>query len=55
MGGGPHRQNISLESELSDDLGPIIGDRMQLQQVALNIVVNGIGAMTGVTNRPRTS
>jgi len=54
MGGGLHRQNISFKYELTDDLGSIIGDRTHRQQVVLNIVMNGIEAMTGVTNRPRS-
>ncbi|MGA3005782.1 MAG: ATP-binding protein [Acetobacteraceae bacterium] len=54
MGGELQRQNISLASELSADLGPVIGDRVQVQQVILNLVVNGIEAMTSVLNRPRT-
>jgi signal transduction histidine kinase len=31
----------------------VLGDRIQLQQVILNLVMNGIEAMTGVTDRPR--
>ena len=54
VGGELQRQNISLASELSADLGPVIGDRVQVQQVILNLVVNGIEAMTSVLNRPRT-
>jgi len=39
------RYNISIRTELADDLPPIVGDRVQLQQVAMNLIVNGIEAM----------
>ncbi len=48
------RQNVSLETELADGLGPVTGDRVQLQQVVLNLVMNGIEAMSAVMDRPRT-
>jgi C4-dicarboxylate-specific signal transduction histidine kinase len=47
------RQNVSLEIELCDDIEPVTGDRVQLQQVILNLVLNGIEAMSAVTQRPR--
>jgi signal transduction histidine kinase len=46
------RHNISVRAELADDLPPIAGDRVQLQQVAMNLIVNGIEAMKDV-DRPR--
>jgi C4-dicarboxylate-specific signal transduction histidine kinase len=54
MDGELHRQNVLLKSELSDDPGRVIGDRVQLQQVVLNLIVNGIEAMADVVDRPRT-
>ena len=39
---------IELITELSADLSPIIGDRVQLQQVLLNLVMNSIEAMKSV-------
>jgi PAS domain S-box-containing protein len=38
------RHNISIRRELADSL-PLIGDRVQLQQVIMNLIVNGIEAM----------
>ena len=43
----------SLQLELAPDLAPVVGDRVQLQQVVLNLVLNGIQAMAAVTDRPR--
>jgi C4-dicarboxylate-specific signal transduction histidine kinase len=42
------RYNISVRTELSADLPQILGDRVQLQQVAMNLIVNSIEAMKGV-------
>jgi signal transduction histidine kinase len=42
------RHNISVRTELAADLPPIVGDRVQLQQVAMNLIVNSIEAMKDV-------
>ena len=42
------RYNISVRTELADDLPQILADRVQLQQVAMNLIVNGIEAMKHV-------
>jgi signal transduction histidine kinase len=42
------RYNIVVRTELADDLPQIVGDRVQLQQVALNLIVNSIDAMKDV-------
>jgi PAS domain S-box-containing protein len=47
------KQSVLLETELSDGLKPVTGDRVQLQQVVLNLVMNGIEAMSAVMDRPR--
>jgi C4-dicarboxylate-specific signal transduction histidine kinase len=38
---------------LADDLPAVLGDRAQLQQVILNLLMNGIEAIALVTDRPR--
>ncbi len=42
-----------LRPELADDLPPVTGDRVQLQQVILNLLRNASEAMSGVADRPR--
>jgi C4-dicarboxylate-specific signal transduction histidine kinase len=44
---------VSLRTELAPTLPMILGDRVQLQQVIINLVMNGIEAMQSVTDRPR--
>jgi two-component system, LuxR family, sensor kinase FixL len=44
---------VSLRMELAPALPTILGDRIQLQQVVINLVMNGIEAMQSVTDRPR--
>jgi len=42
------RYSISVWTELAADLPPVMGDRVQLQQVMMNLMVNGIEAMKDV-------
>ena len=46
-------QRVSLRMELEPALPMIQGDRVHLQQVIINLVMNGIEAMQVVTDRPR--
>jgi PAS domain S-box-containing protein len=44
-------QHVTLRLELANDIPLIVGDRVQLQQVIINLVVNGVDAMQAVTDR----
>jgi PAS domain S-box-containing protein len=48
-----HRRRVLLRLELADDLPPVPGDRVQLQQVILNLLLNASDAMSGIDDRPR--
>ena len=48
-----NRHEVLLQTRLAHDLPPIMGDRIQLQQVILNLILNAIEAMVGVTEGPR--
>jgi PAS domain S-box-containing protein len=48
-----HRHQVRLQLDLAPDLPPVLGDRVQLQQVIINLVINAIQAMASVTDRPR--
>jgi len=47
------RHRVILQSELADDLPILTGDRIQLQQVILNLLRNASEAMDDVHERPR--
>ncbi len=46
-------RRIVLRTDLATRLPPVLGDRVQLQQVMLNLIMNGIDAMSSVQDRPR--
>ena len=47
------RNRVITKMELADELPAVMGDRVQLQQVILNLLRNGSDAMSGVDDRPR--
>lgn len=47
------RDRVIVRLELADNLPSVTGDRVQLQQVILNLIRNGAEAMSGVDDRPR--
>jgi NO-binding membrane sensor protein with MHYT domain len=44
---------VSLQMELASALPQVLGDRVQLQQVIINLLMNGVEAMAPITDRPR--
>jgi signal transduction histidine kinase len=51
--GEVRRNGVALRTELAGDLPPILGDRVELEQVVLNLIVNAIEAMSAIGDRPR--
>jgi PAS domain S-box-containing protein len=47
------KHRVSLRTELAPALPEILGDRVQLQQVIINLLMNGIEAMEPINDRPR--
>ena len=53
VGSEVYENRVSLQTQLSDDVPRILGDRIQLQQVILNLMINAIDAMNGISDAPR--
>jgi two-component system, LuxR family, sensor kinase FixL len=49
-----HRHGVVLETHLAAEVPRMLGDRIQVQQVLLNLLMNAIEAMSGVSAGPRT-
>jgi C4-dicarboxylate-specific signal transduction histidine kinase len=47
------KNGISAQTQLSESLPAIQGDRVQLQQVILNLLINAVEAMSGTSEGPR--
>ncbi|HWE24526.1 MAG TPA: MEDS domain-containing protein [Myxococcales bacterium] len=47
------KYDVAAEEDLHPEVGPVLGDRIQLQQLLLNLIMNSIEAMAGMTARPR--
>jgi PAS domain S-box-containing protein len=47
------RSGVGLRAELAEAAPPVLGDRVQLQQVILNLLLNGAEAMSGAQDGPR--
>ena len=47
------KSDVSVRTKLAEDLPPIEGDRVQLQQVILNLIINAFEAMSGTNEAPR--
>jgi PAS domain S-box-containing protein len=53
LNGETTRRRVAVETDLAKDLAPMAGDRVQLQQVVFNLLLNGIEAMDAVADRPK--
>jgi len=51
--GEVRRNGVALRMDLTGDLPPILGDRVELEQVVLNLIMNAIEAMSAIGDRPR--
>jgi PAS domain S-box-containing protein len=49
----PARTHVSLDVALDPDLPPVFADRVQLQQLVLNLMVNALEALEPVSGRPK--
>lgn len=47
------KHGVSVHSLLEERLPPVLGDRVQLQQVVLNLILNAIEAMSTMSEEPR--
>jgi len=53
LNGEMARRRVAVETDLRPDLVPVAGDRVQLQQLVFNLLLNGIEAMDSVVDRPK--
>jgi len=53
VGEDAKRKSVTIRTQFADDLSPVSGDQVQLQQVVLNLAMNAIEAMSSVEERPR--
>jgi len=53
VGDEAKKNSVTIRTQFADGIFPVLGDRVQLQQVVLNLVMNGIEAMSSVEGRER--
>ena len=47
-------RDVAIQTQLPATVPQVLGDRVQLQQVVMNLIMNGADAMSAVADRPRT-
>ena len=53
IGDQAKRNSVTIRTQFADNLSPVSGDQVQLQQVMLNLAMNAIDAMSNVSERAR--
>jgi len=53
VGAESSRRRVAIETELQRDLRSVLGDRVQIQQLILNLLMNGLDALDSITDRPK--
>jgi PAS domain S-box-containing protein len=53
VGDEAQRRSVLIRPRFAAELPAVAADRVQMQQVVLNLVMNGVEAMSGVADRPR--
>lgn len=53
VGSEASKRGVVIRTRFAEEVFPVVGDRVQLQQVVLNLVMNGLEAMSAVTDRER--
>jgi PAS domain S-box-containing protein len=53
VGDEAKKRSVIIRTFLAEEIFPVVGDRVQLQQVILNLVMNGLEAMSTITDQPR--
>ena len=53
VGDETKKRQVAVKTQFANDLSPVSGDRVQLQQVVLNVVMNAMEAMSGVDQSRR--
>jgi C4-dicarboxylate-specific signal transduction histidine kinase len=48
------QKRVMLETTLTYEVPPVLADRVQLQQVLINLITNAVDAMSDIIDRPRT-